>query len=796
MEQQEDKQTLSVLAQEAIFLYDLGIPVFLADTRTRRGISRTSEYDPITDKDHLVYLCEQNPAANLEIAVNKDSGLVALGVGVGQWDYNGEKSFAGMCDRYGLPETLSYKLPTGEVYYLFKPGDEGSFKPQHESGVQLITTPEGIPAYPSLVDNHQVTRQGIPKVQNLDDWLAGKSVTSEPTMEEDGGDSGPGIATFTAPEPQPTEPATTSEVEPMEESATADTGDEKDPVIAVNPTSDLAAEITGWITSGSDKTTVLSNALKWNLSNRVPHQTEDIVALVEELTQSAAEEVPPLTPRDLLFKLADAMILFNDDQTKPYFFYEGEAFAAPSIHVKNRLSHHYLNEMKDLPPPKELSAVLSILESRARFDGERISLFNRVAKTNEAFVYDLRDKRYVQLTSTGWYIVDSFPLFRRYQHLQPQAEPITGGDPWKVFDFLTVPEESRLLIMVYIISLFVPKIAHPILAVYGDQGSSKSFFCTVINRLVDPTLTERVIQPKNERDLIQTLRQKYVTVLDNLSKIDNRVSDIFCQVCTGGSISYRQLYTDEGENIAQFRHVVILNSINLAIVNADLMDRSIILKLHRIDPANRKPEHELWEAFEAARPGILGSIFDTVSRAMAIYPEVTARNWPRLADFAKWGYAIAEALGRSGDQFLDDFSQNVKRQNESVVEKNVLCQAVLTLMAEGKPFLAKVGDAHETLKSIAKQDAKDETFPKLPHLMRAALDRLRASLLEHGVSYEYLDRQGAGVRILFTRTDSPGSSPALAVATPTGASEPYEADEPLGVIPVVELEEIPEVVGE
>ena len=158
-------------------------------------------------------------------------------------------------------------------------------------------------------------------------------------------------------------------------------------------------------------------------------------------------------------------------------------------------------------------------------------------------------------------------------------------------------------------------------------------------------------------------------------------------------------------------------------------------------------------------------------------------------------------MGQSGEQFLNSFSQNVKHQNESVVEKNVLCQTVLTLMAEGKPYLAKVSEAHETLKSIAKQDAKDDTFPKLPHHLRPSLDSLRASLLEHGVTYQFMERGSNGVKILFTRTDSP-DTPSQSVpvtvsyrASESAAGEADEPDEPLGAISEFEFEEIPEVIN-
>lgn len=788
---------MKTLVTKALSLFDRGIKTFLSDPTTRQGINGSSRFDPIEDRDALARMCEEHPEANLEVAVGQLVEVMALGVGVGSNATVSEEAFQKVCEKHGAPDTVTCAGAVGGRYYFFKYDETIGFP--EETDLKIFSAIEGLLVHPLRFDGGLVDEIGPGMfIQDIWDWLGGGSKAVEDVTQHEGLGGKEVAVPETTTGPSCDEQLSDEESSP-ETDHPADDAQGPVPDVIFDPVALLRNEILSWVAGGGDKTTILAKALDWNRANGEALKTAEIVTVVEELTASSTSDVSPLTARDMLFKLADGMTLFSDDQSKPYFFYEGEAFSAPSIHVKNRLTHHYLQEMEDLPPKKELNAVLNILESRARFDGPRISLFNRVAKSGDAILYDLRDKRYVQVTSKGWEMVPSYPLFRRYQHLQPQTMPQAGGDPWEVFKFLTVPEESRLLVMSYLISLFVPQIAHPVLAVCGDQGSSKSFFCSVINRLVDPTLTERVIQPKNERDLIQTLRQKYVTVLDNLSKIDNRVSDIFCQVCTGGSVSYRELFTNEGENIAQFRHVVILNSINLAIVNADLMDRSIILKLRRIEKVDRKPEHELWEAFDASRASILGGIFDTVAKAMAIYPTVKVEQLPRLADFAKWGYAIAEALGKSGDQFLADFTQNVKRQNESVVEKNVLCQAVLTLMAEGKPFLAKVGDAHETLKSIAKQDAKDETFPKLPHLMRAALDRLRASLLEHGISYEYLDRAGAGVRILISKNASPGTPPqpsSLNVTDKAASNEPDEPDEPEGEILVFEMDEMPGAVNE
>ena len=516
--------------------------------------------------------------------------------------------------------------------------------------------------------------------------------------------------------------------------------------------------------AGSSKGDVLLLALNTNLQQEMPLSADEVLALVEELMATLETE---LTEEDLLFKLAGELIMpFKDDLSEPYFFCEGTPFRAPSRIVEASVKHRFYKIKSVLPDKKVVRNVFDVLESKARFEGLKVRMSNRVAKHEGALYYDLCDKRLLKISSKSWEVVPAFPLFRQYKHQQAQVEPVSGGDPWELFDYLTIREEDKLLVMVFLISLFVADIAHPVLAVCGDQGSAKSFLCNIINRLIDPTLTERIIQPKNERDLIQTIRQKYVSVFDNISKIDQRVSDILCQACTGGGISYRQLYTDEGENIAQFRHVVIINSIRLPIVNADLMDRAIILKLQRITPENRKPEQDLWHSFSLAQPRILGGIFDILVKAMAIYPTVEIDKLPRLADFAKWGYAIAEALGKSGDQFLKDFSQNVKCQNESVVEKNVLCQAVIGLLEGKTSHVDYVKVFHKELKRIVGEDAKDETFPKLPHHLRGQLDLLRSTLQEHGITYQYFERQKNGVKILISN-----SSATVPKALPASQSE-------------------------
>lgn len=694
------------LLQEALFLHGQGIGVYLTDPTTNANIGRFSEYDPIYDRELLSQLCTETPDANINVAIDQRYGLVALAVGVGSGKDFAEESFAKLCQIHGAPDTLGYSLPTGERYFLFKPGYD-SFDVREMPGLALLKSNETIKVCPSVIGGIPVQRIGASaNLRELSDWLSqtDNSAISDATYQE-------------------------------QEITVAETADKTANSLPGNEEPTPAAETT---------------------SKYLPAivETKEHEFKGETRTESGnCDGYDELSDEEVLAEIAKQITLFRDELSVPHYFCEGVPYPATSKYVPSWLRHQFLLIRKRMPNDRMVREIFEMLESMARFKSPQIRLFNRIARDGDNIVYALNGKQHIIVSVQGWKIEASKPLFRAYKHQQAQVVPIRGGNAWKVFQYIHVPEEKKLLVIVYLICLFVPDIAHPILAACGDQGSAKSFTSNVINRIVDPTITEKVILPKNERDLIQTLRQKYVTVFDNISVLIQRISDILCQVCTGGGISLRQLYTDDGENIAQFRHVVILNSISMPIINADLMDRTIILKLTRILSECRKTEDELLKALEADMAEILGGIFDTLAKAMAKYPSVVLNKTPRLADFAKWGYAVAEALGESGEQFLEDYDRNVSSQSENVANNNVLCQSVLTLMVDRSRFERSVADAHAELKRLAGEDARDATFPKLPHHLRGHLERLQPTLLENGISYVFSERDKAGVKIAFSNTE-------------------------------------------
>ena len=179
----------------------------------------------------------------------------------------------------------------------------------------------------------------------------------------------------------------------------------------------------------------------------------------------------------------------------------------------------------------------------------------------------------------------------------PQVVPQSGGNPYRIFEFLNVNSENQLLVVACIISYFIPEIPHPIFHRHGPQGAGETCLFKIIKRICDPSSLEALITPRDLGQLIQVIAHNHVCLFDNVSDIPTWMSDILSQACTGGGFSKRQLYTDDDDVVYQVKRCIGINGINLLIKKPDLMDRSILVYLDRIDPSKRREESELWAAF-------------------------------------------------------------------------------------------------------------------------------------------------------------------------------------------------------
>lgn len=330
-----------------------------------------------------------------------------------------------------------------------------------------------------------------------------------------------------------------------------------------------------------------------------------------------------------------------------------------------------------------IKQIQQTLKAKAIFEGEDCELNSRVAHHDGAIWYDL-GRSVVRVSVEGWEVIANPPnIFKRYSQNKRQVIPQKGGTYWDLHNFFFINPEQRLLFACWVLGSFIPGIPHPALVLHGSQGAAKSSTMKALLKLIDPSLNEDA-QTEDETQLLLNASHRHVLPLDNLSMITPKMSDLLCKIITGSGRVKRKLFSDEDEVINQLQNVVVMNGINIPASRPDILDRCITINLQRIPAELRLDEKTLRDQFDKQLPFILGDCFTVISRAMALYPDIHLKRMFRLADFTKWGCAIAEALGSSKEEFMASYQLNQNDLTEESLLASPLGRAIKFFMADNE----------------------------------------------------------------------------------------------------------------
>ncbi|MFC1935651.1 hypothetical protein ACFLX9_02685 [Chloroflexota bacterium] len=380
---------------------------------------------------------------------------------------------------------------------------------------------------------------------------------------------------------------------------------------------------------------------------------------------------------------------FHDQRQEPFVclpMNKREIWPVNSLRVRRWLAGLLWKEEEKAPSGEALSSAINVLSSKAVFDGEQHHLHIRVACHDEALWYDLSDWRAVKTAAMAWEVVEHPPiLFRHFSHQRPQVEPRHNGNFDLLFNFIspTRTDDDVVLLGVATIAALIPGSPRPAISLAGPQGSGKSPTAKMVKRLVDPSFVSSIRRIADFREIQLQLEQNWLLSVDNVTSLPPDISDALAAAITGDGDMRRQLYTDQDIVLLTYMRPMLLNGITHAAQRPDLLDRTILINLQRIPELRRLEEEEMWPAFERDLPAILGGAFDILATAVALRPQVQLAVKPRMADFAAWGYAIAEAAGWGGSRFLAAYERNVSRQHEEAVSASVVAQTVVGFM-EGR----------------------------------------------------------------------------------------------------------------
>jgi hypothetical protein len=362
-----------------------------------------------------------------------------------------------------------------------------------------------------------------------------------------------------------------------------------------------------------------------------------------------------------------------------------ETWQVRSKGFKRWLCRKYYEANSTAPNSEALQSALNMIEAQAHFDGEEMPVHVRVAGLGGYIYLDLCDAKWraIEISASGWEVVENPPVrFRRSSGMKPLPVPVTGGEIENLRPFLNITNDNDFVLLVaWLLAALRDCGPYPVLVLAGEHGTAKSTLASLVRALVDPNTAPLRALPREDRDLFIAATNAHALVFDNVSGLPTWISDTLCRLATGGGFATRQLYTDGDEILFDATRPIILNGIEDIVARPDLADRSIFLTLEPIPDGARRTAKELWRAFNAEAPRILGALLDAVSCGIERMPMTVLERIPRMADFAVWATACEAALWPDGT-FMSAYAGNIAAALDSVVEADPVASALRALMSE------------------------------------------------------------------------------------------------------------------
>ncbi len=456
--------------------------------------------------------------------------------------------------------------------------------------------------------------------------------------------------------------------------------------------------------------------------------------LIEDMRLSAAQ---------VLCVIAEKAELFHDVNHTAYAQVDGVTYPVDSHDFRMWLRGEYYAITAKGPNEPAVRDAIGVIESHAVFRGREYPVFVRLGEHEGKIYIDLADGgRAVEIGPEGWRVIKNPPVkFLRRRGMQPLPEPERGGDISLLEDYLNLPDDGGQafeLVVSWLVAAIRPSGPYPILALTGPQGSAKSTAARVLRLLVDPSSAPLRAEPKDLEQLMISAQNGWVMCYDNLSKLPSWLSDGLCRLATGGGFSTRKLYTNGEEFILEATRPVILTAINSVASSHDLADRQVSVDLPVIDDSRRKAEKGFWQRFEAARPKLLGALYDGVATALRRIDGVSLARLRRMADFALWASAAERAWGWHDGAFMAAYGSNRDDMARASIQGDPVAAAVTELMADRETWEGTPTELLEVLGGyVSDSTRKSKHWPQAANSLTRRLRKASVFLRAAGIYSDY-----------------------------------------------------------
>src|SRR5262249_46747885 len=185
--------------------------------------------------------------------------------------------------------------------------------------------------------------------------------------------------------------------------------------------------------------------------------------------------------------------------------------------VKAAMSKRAVNEVISDFEIRAISSTSPVRDVHVRVAGHGSDIYIDLCNANwEA----------VRVTAAGWSIVADPPVrFRRTRGMLPLPYPERGGTIEGLRPFLNVSTDADFVMAVgWLLTAMRPQGPYPVLSLYGEQGSAKTYLLKLLRAFDDPHTVPTSRLPYGSRDLFITAHNSAVLMFANVSSIGDAMS--------------------------------------------------------------------------------------------------------------------------------------------------------------------------------------------------------------------------------------------------------------------------------
>ncbi len=385
--------------------------------------------------------------------------------------------------------------------------------------------------------------------------------------------------------------------------------------------------------------------------------------------------------------------------------------------------------------------LLNHLRAKALFEGVKHPVFFRIGKRDDGSIeIDLGNDagEVVHVSKLGWEVTQPTLRFRKTKAMLPLPKPIRGGSIDKLWKSLNVTaRRDQALLLGWIVGAFHPDGPYPVVIIQAPKGSGKTTAMELIRSLVDPALADKRTLCGSERDLYIMAENNWVLSFDNLVGLKGNVSDMLCRLSTGGAFSTRKLYSDRTETLLEACRPVILNGIEDLANRADLISRSIQIKLNPISNELRKSLSEIKGQFRRDQPEIFGAILDGVTEGLKHQDTIQLSEQPRMADFARFVTPAEERFGLPKGFIVESMIRSQQQQDIDAVLMDDVANKLIEFVGKQKGMYWK--GTMTALHHAITPERTYRSWPMTARVLSQRISHLEPQLEEIGVE---VDRRG------------------------------------------------------